>query len=261
MFQYSRFRNELPASSHTPFLRFPNGVTTGSNPVAPQTTEQDKWQFRDDFSWSVAGLGGIAHDFKAGVNWIHEPRLFISTTAGADGQFTMGANDLNGPVTLVTAIGGATAVNTPFDFYGLYVKDDWRVTNRLTLNLGLRWDYVAGMPIDQSRNPNFVTLQAAGLAGRFAGTALDAFGQAPRGEFPVACDRCRRRERARLQRAEPGRHPQGRRHALQRRRPAGVDCPPQYRQYQPAAAGRRGTLTAPRAALHPAVESRLGAPA
>ncbi len=182
VFQYSRFRNAIPASSDRPFLRFPNGVTAGANPVAPQTTEQDKWQFRDDFSWSTTRLGGLAHDFKVGVNWIHEPHLFISTTAGSSGQFTMGSNDLNGPVTLVTVVGGASAVNIPLDLYGLYVKDDWRATDRLTLNLGLRWDYVDGMPIDQSRNPNFVALQTAGRAGRFAGTPLASFGKDPKGD-------------------------------------------------------------------------------
>jgi hypothetical protein len=56
------------------------------------------------------------------------------------------------------------------------VKDDWRVNSRLTLNLGVRWDYTTGIPIDQDRNPNFQVLQAAGRAGRFAGTLLDDFG-------------------------------------------------------------------------------------
>ncbi len=52
------------------------------------------------------------------------------------------------------------------------------MTNKLTLNLGLRYDYVDGMPIDQATNPNFLVMQAAGLSGRLDGMAfLEDFGK------------------------------------------------------------------------------------
>jgi hypothetical protein len=38
------------------------------------------------------------------------------------------------------------------------------------------------MPLDQSRNPNFQVMQAAGAAGRFAGTVLDDFGKSAKAD-------------------------------------------------------------------------------
>jgi hypothetical protein len=179
VFQFANFKNAIPGSSTLPALMFPNGVSSGANPNAPQTTAQTKWQFRDDVSWTATHGGGLAHNFKAGVNWVHEPRLFISTTAGTSGFYTMGANDVNGPVQQVQVIGGASQVNIPLDFYSFYMQDDWRATNRLTFNLGVRYDYVTNMPINQGSNPNFQVMQAAGAAGRFSGTVLDDFGKSP----------------------------------------------------------------------------------
>jgi hypothetical protein len=179
IFQVSTFDNAIPGSTTQPVLIFPNGVMGGANGSAPQTTEQTKWQLRDDVSWTSRGFGGLEHNLKAGGNWLHEPRLFISTASGLGGFFTMGANDLNAPVQTVQVIGGAVQANIPLDFYSAYLQDDWRVNPRLTVNAGVRYDYVSGMPLDQSRNPNFQVMQAAGAAGRFAGTVLEDFGKSP----------------------------------------------------------------------------------
>ena len=177
VFQVSTFKNLIPGSTTQPVLIFPNGVTGGANQSAPQSTEQTKWQFRDDVSWTARGFGGLEHNLKAGANWLHEPRLYISTQSGVAGFFTMGANDVSGPVQQVMVIGGAVEVNIPLDFYSGYVQDDWRVTSKMTVNLGARYDFVSGMPLNQDRNPNFQVMQAAGAAGRFAGTVLDDFGK------------------------------------------------------------------------------------
>jgi hypothetical protein len=183
VFQYADFRNHIPLSSNDPWLIFPNGVRRGANPNTPQTTEQKKWQFRDDFSWSVTGLGGLGHDFKAGVNWIHEPHLFITFNGGAAPQLTLNADSLDASVRQITFQGGAADVNIPIDLYALYIQDDFRVSDRLTLNLGLRYDYVDNMPIDQASNPNFQVMQDAGRAGRFANMPfMEDFGQESRND-------------------------------------------------------------------------------
>jgi outer membrane receptor protein involved in Fe transport len=170
IFQYADFANAISANSLDPQISFPNGVSIGQNGNTPQQTQQKKWQFRDDFSWTVTGMGGLGHAFKAGVNYIRQPRLFITFNTGTgDYAYTLGSNDPGGLVTNVTRNGGAAETNIPNWQIGLYVQDDYRVTDRLTLNLGFRYDYLDGWAIDQSLNPNFVKLQDAGRAGRFAG--------------------------------------------------------------------------------------------
>src|SRR5258708_16557461 len=53
--------------------------------------------------------------------------------------------------------------------YAGFIEDDWRASNKLTLNLGFRYDLVTGMAIDQTKNPNFVILDKAAKAGVLAG--------------------------------------------------------------------------------------------
>jgi carboxypeptidase family protein len=179
--QFANFKNAIPLSSHGPLEVFPNGVAIGANPDTPQTTEQTKWQVRDDFSWSITGLAGLRHDFKTGVNFIFEPHLYGTFDSGVDDYFYIHLTDeRNGPIQTITRNGGIGDDNVPFQQYGAYLQDDWRVSSRVTLNLGLRYDLVKGVEIDQSRNPNFVALQAAGLAGRFTTPGMLDWGKTPR---------------------------------------------------------------------------------
>ncbi len=181
IFQYADFANNiLPASTETR-QTFPNEVRVGQNPNTPQTTQQKKYQFRDDFSWYVPGKLGIGHAMKAGFNWIHEPRLYITFNTGKGVvQYTHFDNSLTGPISDITINDGNASANIPLNQYAFYVQDDWKPTSRLTLNLGLRYDVILGYQIDQSNNPNFVKVQAAGAAGLLAGIkGLENFGKSP----------------------------------------------------------------------------------
>jgi len=181
VFQYADFANHIDARTLAPLQTFPNGVQIGANTNTPQTTEQRKFQFRDDFSWSVTGMGGQGHAFKAGVNYIHEPRLYVTFASGsADYSYTHLTNDINGPITAVTRNKPGSSANLPMDQYGLYIQDDWRVNDRLTVNAGLRYDLSTGFKLDQSGIPNFVALQNAANAGRFDGVpGFNEFGPDP----------------------------------------------------------------------------------
>src|SRR5688572_334595 len=178
--QYSDFVNDIAADSAGPSYALPNNVRGGASAFAPQRTEQFKWQFRDDLSWTTTAGLGLAHEVRGGVSWIHEPRLRLYAGTFTQGLYTILDSSPSGRVGDVSVVGGGTTANFPMEHVGLYVQDDWRVSDRVTLNLGLRWDYTSGLPIDQSNGANFQRMQQAGRNGLFAGTLLDEFGQEPR---------------------------------------------------------------------------------
>jgi Carboxypeptidase regulatory-like domain/TonB dependent receptor-like, beta-barrel len=184
IFQYADFRNQITSASSAPNEVFPSGVTLGANSNTPQTTEQHKFQFRDDFSWHVY-RGGLGHDFKAGVNFINEPHLFTTFNGGRRiVVYTHATNDLDGPISSVSFSDGDAAANLPMKQLGMYIQDDWRLNGRLTLNLGLRYDVMTGYQIDQSADPNFVVLQGAGRSGRLNGLiGFEDFGKDPREDY------------------------------------------------------------------------------
>ena len=124
------------------------GVLDGASEVA-QSRVNMSYQFDDTFSLFVPDLGGD-HNMKFGVNFSHRTETF-SNFGTANGQFTFDNDRIWNPGDISTypeffelTVGGpsgdpADAIPSN-DVYGLFYQDDWTLSNRLTLNLGLRWD-------------------------------------------------------------------------------------------------------------------------
>ncbi|HET8921439.1 MAG TPA: carboxypeptidase regulatory-like domain-containing protein [Candidatus Acidoferrum sp.] len=142
----------------------------------PVLRNQEKYQWRYDVTHSAG-----RHVPQFGINFIHEPVLSGALTANAETlalfvlnpmdyaanpqQFstdltqctvTANANVTPGTMCQVTPAGdGSFSQNV--QRLGLYAQDSWRVTPRLTLNYGLRYDTTFGLFIasghEQSLNP------------------------------------------------------------------------------------------------------------
>lgn len=151
LFQYTKFDNLISADSNEPLVYYPSGFHTGQNLNTPQATHQRKYQYKNDFSFSRT-IAGDRHDFKVGANYLHEPELGGDFSTGLAGQYTALEDRLGSPITLVEVFGGFFGEETPIDQYSGYLQDDWQVTDRLTVNLGLRYDYWEGYDLDQRSN-------------------------------------------------------------------------------------------------------------
>lgn len=166
LFQYTKFANAITADSQDPYIYYPSGAHSGQNVNTPQTTNQKKYQYKDDFSWSTE-LGSMHHDFKTGVQYINEPVLGGSFTVGTTGQFNLKDDVVGSPVVQIIYYGGFSGDSTPIKQYNAYFQDDIGVSRNLTINAGLRWDNWTGFDLNQTLNPNLAVLQAAANAGKY----------------------------------------------------------------------------------------------
>ena len=178
VFQYSYFKNAIVERSTIPTEAYPGGVTVGQSINTPQKTEQHKFQFRDDLTWQMG-----RHELKAGVSFIYEPTLDITFSTGQQPQFTHTADDRNSPISRITFSGGLedgglSGASIPNNQYAAYVQDGWSVNDKLSLDIGVRYDLTTGFAFDQNANPIFAALQDAGRAGRLSGlVGFEDFGK------------------------------------------------------------------------------------
>jgi hypothetical protein len=146
----------------------------------PVLRNQEKYQFRYDVTHSSG-----RHAPKVGISFIHEPVLSGALSGTAEtlvtyphdpefyaantGQFFFSP----GCVTQPSAASGISCTFTPakngsfsqnVQRLGFYAEDSWRVTPRLTVNYGLRYDTTFGLFTASGRsqldNPAYLTLRA-----------------------------------------------------------------------------------------------------
>ena len=124
----------------------------------PYQVPQNTWQYADNLSW-VKGK----HNMKFGFNVLRRQVNFFRPLTGK-GYFNMCGNGQSPSETgyevtdlligfvcnyqVGPALGDSQTRNWENGFYG---QDDWRVTPRLTLNLGLRWDIIT-WPVEKNNN-------------------------------------------------------------------------------------------------------------
>ena len=119
--------------------------TTGSNYTVnwmPWNNKADDYQLRDDVSWTKG-----AHQLKFGFSWAIYKKV-QDAFANTEGNFTFNglytgydyADFLLGYAQSYSEDG--VKINGHWNNISpaAYVQDNWRVNNRLTLNLGVRWD-------------------------------------------------------------------------------------------------------------------------
>jgi len=153
---YQYWNNLIDSKNKVPTFTFPGSsgtpISFGTNTNVPQQSIQKKWQLRDDLS-IIKGH----HSFKTGFDYVWEPELggFFEFNPTLEIDFfddpsVITTNTTKYPQGFATpgAVSGMSDTAGDPHFFlkngakmlGLYFQDDWKVSRKLTLNLGLRWD-------------------------------------------------------------------------------------------------------------------------
>jgi FlaG/FlaF family flagellin (archaellin) len=117
-------------------------------------------QFENTFSWFKPGWRGD-HDIKLGFQYQYSSNDSVAQD-NLNGTFTFGRNDLpfdpanprTYPDRFTIRVPGALHNYTIAHFVAGFAQDKWKLSNRLTLSMGLRYDLEI-MPVREVDNPNF----------------------------------------------------------------------------------------------------------
>ena len=140
-----------------PQITFTNKTFIGSPDYLPKQQVPMLYQYTDTLSWTLGN-----HSLKLGGGLIAPMRNIFQDEPSIRGDlgFTGGFTDLSYADALIGATASTTLTNTFITDQRLWMidgfaEDDWKVTPKLTLNLGLRYDFATPATEGANRMANF----------------------------------------------------------------------------------------------------------
>ncbi|HET9833120.1 MAG TPA: TonB-dependent receptor [Vicinamibacterales bacterium] len=125
-------------------------VGLGGNQVLPFTQRQTRFVIADDIAWTASG-----HTLKVGFEYERQ-QTFVNLPLFGDGAWTfpsLTAFLQNQPSLFLGALPGQNDAARNIDEWRLttYAQDEWRLGQRVTLNLGLRYDPRGNPTLDKGQ--------------------------------------------------------------------------------------------------------------
>lgn len=153
-----------------PPIIFTNGFNLGPSPQGPTTLHDATFEWADNYTWTRD-----RHEIKFGAD-ISRVRQNFRFDFFNNGSYDFTFGDFTGDETADFVAGfwdnyfqfSKATYGIRTGAIGLYVQDTWKLTSRLTLNYGLRWDYF--MPQSDVHN---------NILGFFPGQQSTVFPDAP----------------------------------------------------------------------------------
>ncbi len=148
-----------------PQISFSDGGVTsiGVSNILPQGREQRTFQYTDNFT-----LTRGRHNIKMGFEWYHleADSIFDSNIRGTLTFANFAAFAAGQLTTYTQSFGNSVRANRVENKFA-FVQDDWKVTRKLTVNLGVRYEWAGGPTEANGRisNLNLDNHSPIGVAG------------------------------------------------------------------------------------------------
>lgn len=156
---YVIFRDDdpgIPGFQYNVFNREDTVFNTGGQ-SNNQNIRQTNWTFKNDLTFNDIEWNGL-HTLKMGFKFSNQNYL-VDKRFGRNPQFIFdvdGRPEINGSIDIPVRVElGALvpAADVTNNVVGLYIQDDWQISDRLEVNLGLRWDYEDNAVNNKYRTP------------------------------------------------------------------------------------------------------------
>ena len=141
-----------------PSLNVSNYTITSGNDYAPLINPTHMYEVSDTFTWNKG-----KHSLAIGFDMRHY-HLTSTNSAHSRGNFTFNATTYsgNGFVNFLEGFPTTASRDFPRNLFGakivnfpIFIQDDWKFRDNLTLNIGLRYDLSAAPVQDFNQNSNF----------------------------------------------------------------------------------------------------------